>query len=104
MHGAKLWLEVWLYSRLEDESLEPKIDFLALQVPKLWPEDRSAEYFPAIALINFCLFCHNFWDRTARKSINPSNDSSCSLESKKTLSHKISSIVRLSGDDAVIQM
>ena len=37
----KLWLKVWLDSRLEYESLEPLKDFLAFLVLKLWPEDPN---------------------------------------------------------------
>ena len=37
----KLWLKLWLDSRLEYESLEPLMDFLAFLVPKLWPEDPN---------------------------------------------------------------
>jgi len=37
----KLWLKVWLDSRLEYESLEPLMDFLAFLVLKLWPEDPN---------------------------------------------------------------
>ena len=47
----------------------------------------------AIPIINFCLFCHNFWTRNARKSIKPSKDSYCSLESKKVSATKSARLV-----------
>jgi len=62
--------------------------------PKLW----------GISLINIQKFGHNFWNRNARKFIKPFKDSYCSLESIKTLSHKIGSIGHLPGDDDVIQI
>ena len=45
--------------------------------------EDMAEQVQGISLVNFCLFCHNFWTRNARKSIKPSEDSYCNLESKK---------------------
>ena len=57
-----------------------------------------------IPLNNYCLFCHNFWTRNARKSNKPSKDSYCSLELKKTLSHKIWWIVWLPGNYVIIQI
>jgi len=56
-----------------------------------------AESFQWISLINFCLFCLNVWTTNARKLIKGSKDSYYSLESKKILSYKIGSIVRLQG-------
>ena len=41
------------------------------------------------------------WTRNVRKFIKPSKDSYCSLESKKTLNHKIGWIVGLPGDDVI---
>jgi len=57
-----------------------------------------------ISLINFWLFCHNFWTRNGRTSIKPSKDTYYSLQSKQTVRHEIGSIGRLPGDDEVIQM
>jgi len=71
---------------------------------KLQIIEGMAEWLQGISLINFCLFCHNVWTRNARKSIKGSKDSYCGLESKKTLSYKIGSIVRLPGADDLIQM
>ena len=54
-----------------------------------------------IFLIDIWLFCHKFWTRNATKSIKLSTDSYYSLESKKTLSHEISSIGWLPGDEVI---
>ena len=56
-----------------------------------------------ISLINIWLFCHNFWARNVGKSIKPSKDSYCSLESNEILSHEISSFGQLPGYDDIIQ-
>jgi len=79
------------------------MDFAWFLVPNLcqkfqiFPDFR--EEIAGISLINFRKFGRNFGTRYGTKSIKPSKDSYYSLESNKTLSHKIDSFGRLPGDD-----
>jgi len=93
-----LWIKVLLDSGLQNESVEPLIDFLAILVSKLWPNFRILiKEIPENYLPNSCNiwnFWHNFGIRNARKSIKGSKDSYYSLESNITLSHNIGSLDR----------
>ena len=50
-----------------------------------------------ISLYSFWLFCHNLWTRNATKSIKPSKDSYCSLESQTIWATKSVRLVDLQG-------
>ena len=65
---------------------------------KFGKSSKIAQQIPEI----FGIFWYNFGSRNARNSIKGSKDSYYNLESNKTLRHKISTFVRLPGDDDVI--
>jgi len=84
-HEPILWLEAFLDSRLEYESCEPLIEFLAFLVQKLSQKIQILQEFPkafkGFPWLIFHHFCHDFSTRNARMSIKPFKDSYHSLES-----------------------
>ena len=92
---------IWIFRALDGF---PSVSGTEVMAIKLQIIVDMPQWFQGIFLINLCLFCHNLWTRNARKSIKPCKDSYCGLESRKTLNHKIGRIVRLPGDDVIIQM
>jgi len=85
-----LWIKVLLDYRLQYESLEGLIDFVAFLVQKLWQNNqiliRKIPGNPPGVCKHFRVFGPNFGTRNARESITGSKDSYYSLESNKTLS------------------
>ena len=79
--GESVSLKFSLETRLESESFQPSIDFLAFLVQKLWSKIKK--------LINYLIshiftsLHHNFWTRIPSRS---SKDSDCSLVSSKNFS------------------
>ena len=73
------------YTRLTSTALDrlPGIAGAQVMAERLQILQEIHRELVGILLINFCLFCLNFWTRSARKSIKRSKDSYCSLGSKK---------------------
>jgi len=83
--GQSVSLQFSLETRLESESFEPLIDFLAFLGQKLWSKTNKLINY-LISQIFFTNLHHNFWTRNPSRSSKVSKDSDCSLVSGKNIS------------------
>ena len=82
--GQSILLKFSLETRLESESFETLIDFLAFLVQKLWSKiNKLINYLISHV---FTTFDHNFWTRNPSRSSKVSKESDCSLVSNKIFS------------------
>jgi len=74
-------------TRLESESFEPLINFLAFLVQKLWSKTNNLSNYLIIKLVkNFFNSDHNFLTWNPSRASKVSKDSDCSLVSSKNFS------------------
>ena len=84
--GQSVSLKFPLETRLESESFEPLIDFLAFLVQKLWFKINKLIILLANLSNIFMNLYHNFWTCNPSRSSKVSKDSNCSLVSSKNFS------------------
>jgi len=85
--GQRVSLKFSLETRLESESFEPLIDFLAFLVQKLWSKINKLINYLITQLVNiFTNLDHNFWTRNPNRSSKVSKDLDCNLVSSKNFS------------------
>ena len=77
-------LKFLLETKLESESFESFIDFLAFLVQKLWPKINEIINYLIIGLIISLFLCYNIWTQNWSKSLKVSKDLDFSLVYKKT--------------------